>query len=54
VVHSIQGFVLEAIHNLEAVWAERERAGATISGYKSVLVVEEIKVVAYVCDCHKG
>ena len=50
VVPGIRRFVLEAIQNLDAVLADIERAGATISGHKSVLVAEGIKVVAYVGD----
>ena len=49
-IPGVRRFVLEAIQNLDAVLADIERAGATISGHKSVLIAEGIKVVAYVCD----
>jgi len=50
VVPGIRRFVLEAIQNLDTILADIERAGATISGPKSVLVAAGIKVVAYVFD----
>ena len=40
----------EAILNLDAVLADIERAGGSISGFKSAFIVEGLKVVAYVCD----
>jgi len=49
-ISEVRKFVLEAIQNLDAVLADIERAGGTISGYKSVFIADGIKVVAYVCD----
>ena len=46
----IQRFILEAIQNLDAVLADIERAGGTISGYKRVFVAEGLRVVAYIYD----
>ena len=40
----------EAILNLDAVLADIERAGGSISGFKSAFIVEGLKVVAYVYD----
>ena len=42
-------FVLEAIISLDNVLADRERAGATISGEKSEFLKESLKVVANIC-----
>ena len=42
-------FVLEAIISLDNVLADRERAGATISGEKRQFLKESLKVVAYIC-----
>jgi hypothetical protein len=46
----IRKFVLEHIQNLDAVLADLERAGATISAVKSKFCMAGLKIVGYVCD----
>jgi hypothetical protein len=43
-------YILEAIQDLDEVLADIERAGATISGYKSSFICEGLCIVAFVCD----
>ena len=43
-------FVLEHIQNLDAVLADLERAGATISAEKSMFGMKGLRIVGYVCD----
>lgn len=46
----VRKFVLEHIQNLDAVLADLERAGATISAVKSMFCMAGLKIVGYVCD----
>jgi len=46
----VRKFVLEHIQNLDAVLADLERAGATISAEKSMFCMAGLKIVGYVCD----
>ena len=43
-------YILEAIQSLDEVLADIERAGGTISGFKSAFVCEGLKIVTFVCD----
>ena len=43
-------YLLEAIQSLDEVLADIERAGGTISGFKSAFGCEGLKIVAFVCD----
>ena len=47
----VRRFVLEHIQNLDVVLADLERAGATVSGEKSMFCMPGLKIVGYVCDC---
>ena len=42
--------ISEAIQSLDEVLADMERAGRTISEFKSTFVCEGLKIVAFVCD----
>ncbi|OAG34666.1 hypothetical protein AYO21_11178 [Fonsecaea monophora] len=46
----IRKFVLEHIQNLDRVFADIERAGATVSGAKASFCMAGVKIVGYVCD----
>jgi len=46
----VRQFVLEHIQNLDAVLADLERAGATMSAVKSKFCMAGLKIVGYVCD----
>lgn len=46
----VRRFMMEHIQRLDAVLANLERAGVTISGEKSRFCVRGMKVVGYVCD----
>jgi len=48
----VRRFVLEHIQNLDAVLADLERAGATISAEKSMFCMAGLKIVGYVCDAN--
>ena len=41
---------MEAIKSLDEVFADIERAGGTISGFKSAFVCSGLKIVVFVCD----
>ena len=43
-------YLLEAIQSLDKVLGDLERAGGTISGFKSAFVCEGLKIVAFVYD----
>ena len=47
-------YILEAIQSLDEVLADIERAGGTISGFKSAFVCEGLKIVAFICDSEGG
>ena len=49
VAPGIRRFVPEAIISLDKVFADIDRAGATISREKSEFLKESLKVVAYIC-----
>ena len=42
--------MLKSIRSLDEVLADIERAGGTISGFKSAFVCEGLNIVAFVCD----
>ena len=46
----IRRFVLEHIKNLDRVLCDVERAGATISRFKSEFCKDQLKVVGFLCD----
>jgi hypothetical protein len=46
----VRKFVMEHLRNLDAVLADLERAGVTISAEKSKFCMKGMKVVGYVCD----
>jgi hypothetical protein len=46
----VRKFMMQHIQWLDAVLADLERAGVTISGEKSRFCVRGMKVVGYVCD----
>jgi hypothetical protein len=43
-------YILEAIQDLDEVFADIERAGGMISGYKCLFICEGLRIVAFVCD----
>jgi hypothetical protein len=43
--------ILEAIQDLDEVLADIERAGGTISDYKSAFICNGLGIVVFVCDC---
>ena len=49
-IPGVRLYILEAIQSLDEVLADIERAGGTISGFKSAFVCEGLKIVAFVCD----
>jgi len=49
VAPGIRRNILEAIVSIDKVMADIERAGGTISGAKSEFLMEQLKIVAYVC-----
>jgi len=49
VAPGIRRYILEAIVSIDKVMADIERAGGTISGAKSEFLMEQLKIVAYVC-----
>ena len=49
-IPGVRLYILEAIQSLNEVLADIERAGRTISGFKSAFVCEGLKIVAFVCD----
>jgi RNase H-like domain found in reverse transcriptase/Integrase zinc binding domain len=46
----VRRFVMEHIQNLDAVLADLERAGVTLSGEKCKFCMAGLKIVGYVCD----
>src|SRR5205085_12588590 len=49
-IPGVRLYILEAIQSLDEVLADIERAGGTISGFKSAFVCEGLKIVAFICD----
>ena len=49
-IPGVRLYILEAIQSLDKVLADIERAGGTISGFKSAFVCEGLKIVAFVWD----
>ena len=49
-IPAVRLYILEAIQCLDEVLADIERAGGTISGFKSAFVCEGLKIVAFVCE----
>ena len=52
VAPGIRRYILEHIQNLDAVLADLERAGVTISGAKSQFCRAGIKIVGFICDAN--
>lgn len=50
VAPGIRRFVMEHLRNLDRVLCEIERAGATLSGEKTLWCMSGLKIVGYVCD----
>ena len=49
VAPGIRRYILKAIVSIDKVMADIERAGGTISGAKSEFLIEQGKIVVYVC-----
>ena len=49
-IPGVRLYILEAIQSLDQVLADIERAGGTISGFKSAFECEGLKIVVFVCD----
>ena len=50
VIPGVRLYILEAIQSLDEVLADIERAGGSISGFKSAFVCEGLKIVVFVCN----
>src|SRR5437588_11781451 len=49
-IPGVRLYILEAIQDLDEVIADIERAGGTISDYKSFFICEGLRIVAFVYD----
>ena len=49
-IPGVRIYILEAIQSLDEVLADIERAGTTVSGFKSAFVCKGLKIVTFVCD----
>ena len=49
-IPGVRLYILEAIQSLDEVLADIERAGGTISGFRSAFVCEGVMIVAFICD----